>query len=199
MAKNIIIVNDTCKIDGGAAKVAIDSANALTQLGYQIYFVTALNIEPDIKLKHPKIEIINLGEKSFLNQPKWIACFSGLFSIRIGFRFFNFLIKFDRRETIIHVHSWTKALSNSIFCSIIILRFRYLITLHDYFTICPNGGLFNFQLNKPCKLNPMSVKCLLSNCDSRSYKIKLWRYLRQLIFIFLTACFKTFAIEENFG
>jgi len=57
-----------------------------------------------------------------------------------------------------------------------------VLTLHDYFTICPNGGLYNFRGQSICTKEPMSLDCLTSNCDSRSFPQKAWRYLRQSVY-----------------
>jgi glycosyltransferase involved in cell wall biosynthesis len=54
-------------------------------------------------------------------------------------------------------------------------------TLHDYFSICPNGGLYNFPQQRLCLLRPMSLGCIASNCDARSYAQKLWRVGRQVV------------------
>lgn len=59
------------------------------------------------------------------------------------------------------------------------MKFKMVITLHNYEIVCPNGGLFNYNSNKICYLKPMSVKCILCNCDSRKYVHKIWRVLRQ--------------------
>ncbi|MEM4247552.1 MAG: glycosyltransferase family 4 protein, partial [Candidatus Woesearchaeota archaeon] len=54
-------------------------------------------------------------------------------------------------------------------------------TTHDYFLACPNGGFFNYPKNKICHLPPLSAKCIMTNCDVRSYPQKLWRVSRQVV------------------
>ena len=61
------------------------------------------------------------------------------------------------------------------------MHFPVLITLHDYFAVCPNGGFFNYQKKELCHLEPMSWKCISCNCDKRSYFQKIWRCMRQLV------------------
>ena len=56
-----------------------------------------------------------------------------------------------------------------------------MVTFHDYFSYCPNGGFFNYKKNEICKLKPLSIKCVVCNCDSRNYIIKLYRILRQFV------------------
>lgn len=59
--------------------------------------------------------------------------------------------------------------------------FRVVVTAHEYFSICPNGTLFNFRKKRTCNLRPMGISCIYSDCDSRKYTHKLWRVVRQLI------------------
>ena len=39
--------------------------------------------------------------------------------------------------------------------------FRVVVTLHDYFSVCPNGGLFNYVTQKHCLKEPMSISCMV--------------------------------------
>ena len=52
--------------------------------------------------------------------------------------------------------------------------------MHDYFTVCPNGGFYNYRGKHICDYTPMSFKCIMCNCDVRSYPQKIYRVLRQL-------------------
>ena len=91
------------------------------------------------------------------------------------------LKKLKNDETIIHVHGWTKALSSSVFDIAFKMKFKVILTMHDYFTACPNGGFFNYKANEICHLKPMSWKCIKCNCDSRSFSFKLFRIVRQFV------------------
>ena len=84
-------------------------------------------------------------------------------------------------DTIVHFHGWSKALSPSVLDIPRQMGFASCITLHDYFIVCPNGGLFNYQTNTTCPLQPMSMACLRCHCDRDSYANKLWRYVRNTI------------------
>ena len=61
------------------------------------------------------------------------------------------------------------------------MKFKVVLTLHDYFTACPNGGYFNYKQNEICHLKPLSWKCIKCNCDSRNYGFKLYRVVRQFV------------------
>lgn len=42
-------------------------------------------------------------------------------------------------------------------------------------------GFYNYKKDCICKKKAMSIQCLISNCDSRNYFHKVWRYIRQFI------------------
>ena len=82
-------------------------------------------------------------------------------------------------ETVLHVHAWTKVLTSAIFKAAADCGVRIILSVHDYFLSCPNGGCYNFVQGKICTLQPMSFGCVACNCDSRNYVYKIWRCLRQ--------------------
>ena len=59
--------------------------------------------------------------------------------------------------------------------------FKTFVTLHEYFTVCPNGGIFNYQNGKICNKNPGSFSCAVCNCDKRNYIQKIYRDVRQFV------------------
>ncbi|NDV69017.1 glycosyltransferase family 4 protein [Dysgonomonas sp. 25] len=183
MLKSIIIINDYAYINGGAGSVAIRSAIDLAKNSpYDTYFVSSVGPVSE-ELKEAGFKgIICLDQYDILNNPSSPAAFmQGLWNKKAKNSIYSFLEKFDKKTTIIHVHTWTKALSSSIFSAINELDFSVIITLHDYFINCPNGGYYNYPKARICELKPMSAKCILSNCDSRKYYFKLWRVVRQYI------------------
>jgi glycosyltransferase involved in cell wall biosynthesis len=58
---------------------------------------------------------------------------------------------------------------------------RCICTLHDFLLACPTGTLFLHRQQAICHLQPMSLACISTNCDTRSYPQKLWRVGRQVI------------------
>lgn len=162
---NVIIVNDFDYIQGGASKVAIETANLLYEKKVNTYFFSAVHSN-ESKIKS---NVINLNQKEMIKDPNKIrGIFNNLFNVRALIEFNHLLEQFDPLDTIIHVHGWTKALSSSIFYIAFKKNFKVVITAHDYFIPCPNGGFFNYQTNNSCNLKPLSKKCLICNCDSRN-------------------------------
>lgn len=177
----IIIVNDTPNMEGGASKVAITEAVSLSKMGYQIYFFSAMPLK-NRNTGDSDITYINLDQYDILNDPSRArAITQGIWNCKAKKEFECLLFSLSKENTILHFHSWTKSLSSSLFKVAKKYNFKTVVTLHDYFAFCPNGGFFNYKQKTICSLNPLSVKCLFSNCDSRSYFHKLWRCIRQMV------------------
>ena len=84
----------------------------------------------------------------------------------------------DPHDTVLHLHSWSKALSSSVVRVADRRGFRVVTTLHDFLGVCPTGTLFNHQAGQCCPLKPMSLACVATDCDANSYPQKLWRVAR---------------------
>lgn len=178
--KNIIIINDFDYIQGGASKVAIDTANLLADK-YSVYFFSgdSKNNNNDLKENVKKI-CTNQGE-TLKDKNKLRGIVNGIYNFKARKQLKNLLLTLDKNETIIHVHGWTKSLSSSIFDISWKMGFKLVLTMHDYFTACPNGGYFNYKKNEICHLKPLSMKCIKCNCDSRNYAFKVYRIIRQFV------------------
>jgi glycosyltransferase involved in cell wall biosynthesis len=177
----LIVLNDYGFVNGGAAQVAITSLNALADAGFDVTFVSAVGpVDPIID--RTLVKVINFGLHDLLNnQSRVEAAITGIWNSGSAAKFTEVLADFDPSDTIIHLHTWCKSLSSSVVQVAVKRGFRMVCTLHDYFTICPNGGLYNYRQQKHCELVPMSFNCIASNCDSRSYVQKLWRVTRQVV------------------
>ena len=179
MIKNVVIVCDYGYIEGGAARVAHETAMALHNEGYNVIFFCAVGPVSQ-QLKDSGVNVVCLDQDDILREKSRIkGVLRGISNKQAKRKFSELLNDLDNCDTMIHVHTWTKGVSSSIFKVAEKKGFKVLITVHDYFLICPNGGLFNYQKKEICNLKPMSAKCVLCNCDARSYPQKLFRVLRQ--------------------
>lgn len=175
--KNIIIINDFDYTQGGASKVAIDTANLLSDK-YNVLFFSA--VHKDNNELNNKIKNVSLNLKEFKDYDnKLDGLKEGICNKVVKDRLNNLLDKYSTLDTIIHIHGWTKALSSIVFKVCKDKNFTTFLTAHEYFSICPNGGLYNYKTNKQCFIKPMSFNCLICNCDSRNYIYKLYRYKRE--------------------
>ena len=171
MLRNIIIINDFNYVQGGASKIAIDTARILNDTDLNIYFVSAVNKEEE-NIKGIKYVSSNQNE-ALKEKNKFKGLVNGIYNFKAKKELKKLLRQLNNKETIIHVHGWTKALSSSVFDIAFKMNFRIVLTLHDYFTACPNGGYFNYKKNEICYYKPLSWKCIKCNCDSRNYFFKL--------------------------
>ena len=172
----ILIINDFSEIEGGASKVAISQAQDFVNAGKEVIFFSSTSNNSDTSLP---INNNNFMHKTFV----WKTNF--LFSV-INM-LFNFSAFFNLRKILnthhidnIYIHSWSKKLSPSIFLAL--KEYKFYMFLHDYFLLCPNGGLFNFKENHHCELKPLSINCISTNCDKRNYMHKIFRVCRQFIY-----------------
>lgn len=177
--KNVVVVCDYGYIEGGAARIAQDTARILSQSGLAVYFFCAVGPIAD-ELKNAGVHAVCLEQSDILHEKNRIkGILRGIYNTKAKKEFTKLLSSLDPRETIIHVHTWTKGVSSSIFKVAEKKHFQVVLTVHDYFLVCPNGGLFNYQTSKICDLRPMSAKCIACHCDARSYSQKLFRVFRQ--------------------
>ena len=177
--KNVVVVCDYGYIEGGAARIAQDTARILSRTGLAVYFFCAVGPIAD-ELKNAGVHAVCLEQSDILHEKNRIkGILRGIYNTKAKKEFAKLLSSLDPHETIIHVHTWTKGVSSSIFKVAEKKHFQVVLTVHDYFLVCPNGGLFNYQTSEICALQPMSAKCIACHCDARSYPQKLLRVFRQ--------------------
>ena len=178
--KNVVVACDYAFVEGGAARVAIRTAALLArQPGLRVFFFAGSG-EPAEELKESGVECITLGFPDLTHNPsKKDAFLHGIYDRRVYAKAAEFFRTLDPAETVLHVHTWTKVLSSAVFKAAKDRGIRIFLTIHDYFLTCPNGGCYNYVSKAICTLRPMSVRCILCNCDSRNFVYKAWRCLRQ--------------------
>lgn len=159
--------------------MAIDTANILCE-NYNVYFFSGSSKE-NSTLCEKVIKICTNQGEALKDKNKVRGAINGLYNFKAKSMLKKLLKNLNRDETIIHVHGWTKCLSSSVFDISWKMKYNLILTMHDYFTACPNGGYYNYKKNEICKLRPLSFKCIKCNCDSRNYAFKLYRVLRQFI------------------
>lgn len=179
----IIIVYDFAFANGGAAKVAITEAAALAERGYDVTFFSGVG-PVDERLKKSGAKIVCLEQEELKNQlggmrSKVRGALQGFWNRQAKERFASLLAGFQLSDTIVHFHGWSLALSPALFSVTAKSRFKIAITCHDYEVNCPVRTYFNYKKGCICNCKAMSVKCILINCDKRSYLQKEYRILRQ--------------------
>ncbi len=179
MTSDIIILDDYASTAGGSSSVAIASALGLAARGFPVtYFSCVGPVAPRLR-DVPGLEVVCLDQPELARDPHRVrAFFSGLRNPRAVEGIRRLLAGRDPRRTLVHVHTWMKALSPFALQSVVARDFPLVVTLHDYFIACPNGGFFDYAKGRICHRRPLSLSCLGCNCDRRNYAQKLWRSAR---------------------
>ncbi|WP_244564542.1 glycosyltransferase family 4 protein [Rhizobium sullae] len=174
----LIVVNDVSVVRGGATKVAIQCLQACVRAVVDCTFFVG---DDGAGLKEYGLHIptVALGEKPLRDGPDITNIFDRHFNKR-AYEALSKLLWESSEETVVHVHGWNQILSPSIFHALAQSRARVIITAHDFFLNCPNGGRLNYKSGEICPVKPMSFECLATNCDKRNYLHKLWRFRRML-------------------
>jgi glycosyltransferase involved in cell wall biosynthesis len=174
-----VIISDFGSVNGGAAKVAIESARGLAEAGVDIVFACAIGPVSE-RLSHPRIEIaVFSGEEIWKVGSRIAAARQGVWNAPAHAFLTDLLARQPRGDTLVHLHQWTKAFSPAALAAAGESGLPVAVTMHDYFSFCPTGGYFNFREGAPCRQKPMSAACVGSNCDRASYIHKLVRVARQ--------------------
>lgn len=180
---NVIIVYDFAYVNGGAAGVAIAEALALAEENYPVTFFSAVG-PVDSRLLESSVDVICLHQqelKAQLGGPasKIKGAIQGMVNREAVSRLSSLLKGFDPKNTIVHVHGCTLALSPAIFTAIKKHHFKVALTCHDYELNCPTRTYFDYKAGAMCTLRGMSAQCVCTNCDKRSRMQKLYRVLRE--------------------
>lgn len=178
----VIILNDFATPNGGAAVVALGSARGLAARGAKVtVFAGAGGADPTLA-GVPGLTTVCRGGEEIAQDPRRVrALVEGLWNRPNAAALRAVLAGKDPRNTIVHVHSWTKALSASVFAAATDAGFRVTVTLHDFFAACPNGGFYVYPTQEVCHRRPLSVSCIQCSCDRRNYGHKLWRVARTAV------------------
>jgi glycosyltransferase involved in cell wall biosynthesis len=177
----ILVVNDFANVNGGASQVALSSAIGLARAGHSVTLFAAVG-PISSELQQDGLEVICTGQQEILHDTDRRRAFlQGLWNRPAAQRFSDLLRDCDPAQTIVHIHGWTKALSSSVAAAALSRKFAVVLTLHDYFSVCPNGAFYHYPGQHPCRLRGLSAACLFSHCDARSYAQKLWRFARGII------------------
>jgi len=178
---DVIVVNDFAHVNGGAAKVALHSALGLRKRGHAVAVLAAVApVAPELQAEGAQILVTN--QHDIKSDPSRLrAIGQGIWNPRAADALETLLAGRDPAGTIVHVHGWSKALSSSVVRAALAHHFPVVVTLHDYFYACPNGGFFDFQRNCRCDLRALSASCIGAHCDRDGYPQKLWRTARQVI------------------
>ena len=174
----VVVVNDHVVPDGGADMVALRSAQGLASAGVEVTLFAADRVP---QAPPAGVRLVCTGQVDAIAHPGRVsAALQGVWNFTAARELRRLLAGFDPGNTVVHLHSWTKSLSGSAAHAALAGGFPVVLTLHDYFSACPNGALFDFPRNRSCMRTPLSWDCVSTHCDSRSRAFKAYRVVRHL-------------------
>lgn len=181
-AFEVIVLNDYASLTGGSTSVAIASARGLAALGVRVTFFACVGPVAAALQDVPNLEVVCLGQEEIAkNRNRAQASLSGWCNDRAVRALRALLSHKSPATTVVHVHTWTKALSPFALDTVTRLGFPLVVTLHDFFIACPNGGFFVHRTKEICRRVPLSSSCWRCSCDRRNYRHKLWRNFRTVL------------------
>lgn len=177
----IVFICDHAHINGGQAKVAIQSAAGLARRGFRVDFFAAVGpVDPCL----PEAGVaVTLLEQEDVTTAASLARFGAqwLWNEAAEEKLAALLAQCDPDDTIVHVHGWAKALSPSIGSALRRAKLPVVHTMHEFYLVCPNGGFYDYHAARNCGFKPMSASCIAHDCDSRGYHRKLMRVGRHAL------------------
>jgi len=176
----VIVLNDFCHVQGGASKVAIDEAVALSASGMDVTFLGAVGPVCDA-LRDAQLRVVCLDQPELANVVRHPgAALRSLWNRRAESVLRDLLAPLDPRRSIVHLHGYTKALTAGPALAAQQAGFRTICTLHDFFAACPNGAFYDYRRQEPCPLVALSSACIATPCDKRHQAHKAYRVVRGL-------------------
>ena len=176
----IVLVADHGAINGGQAKVAIESALGLAARGHAVTLFAAVG-PVDPRLEAAGVRVVCLGQDDVTTTRNPLAFAAQ--AIWNGYAAEALAAELARHrpgEALVHVHAFAKALSPSIGRALRAAGHPCLYTMHEFFLVCPTGGFYDYRAGEICHRRPMSASCIATNCDTRSYPRKVARMVRHL-------------------
>ncbi|MCJ2068543.1 glycosyltransferase family 4 protein [Methylobacterium sp. J-030] len=177
---HVVLVADHASINGGQAKVAIESALGLAARGVRVSLFAAVG-PVDPRLEPAGIRVVCLEQDDVTTARSKLAfAAQAIWNGAARRALARELAACDPRDTVVHVHAFAKALSPSIGMALRESGLPCLYTMHEFFLVCPTGGFYAYPEQKICHRTPMSASCIVANCDARSYPRKVARMVRHV-------------------
>jgi glycosyltransferase involved in cell wall biosynthesis len=173
----VVVINDDSIESGGAAGIALASIRELRRRGIPVTLLTG-DQGSNPEFGRLGVDVVSLGGRHILDGSRADAALRGIYSRKTAALMGAWIDANDTPATVYHLHNWHKVLSPSAFVPLRKIASRLVISAHDYFLVCPNGGYFHYPQGKTCNRAPMGGACLVAACDKRSYAHKLWRVAR---------------------
>ena len=174
--REIVVINDFATAAGGATMIALQAVQQYRRLGFKVTYICG--DAPTAELDALGVTQVALDSSALLDLSPGRAMIQGLHNRTAQEVIARWIREHDSAQTVYHLHNWSQILSPSVFRALRPVEDRLVVTCHDFFNICPNGGFTHYRTSTPCNLRPLSPRCLVSQCDRRNAAQKYWRSLR---------------------
>jgi glycosyltransferase involved in cell wall biosynthesis len=176
--ERVVVIHDFAAPEGGAGILAVQAAQEYLRRGIAVTFFAGSIKNAGDGLDG--IDLVGLDSARLLDTSPSRAMVQGLHNQAAYTCLKDWIARNDTGQTAYHLHNWSQILSPAIFPALESVASRLVVTCHDFFNICPNGGFTDFRRSRPCELKPLSLRCLANPCDRRSNLHKYWRVARQV-------------------
>ena len=177
----VVIVTDYAFVNGGAGKVALDSAIALADQVDHVYVFSAVGEIAESLKGRDRLTVVSLGQSKVTERPAKEVVIGGLWNREAAEAFCGLLSGLDRSDTVVHVHSWRDALTASPIATAMELGFKVALTCHDFGVACPIAGFFDERNRTICVEKALGLTCLAKSCTGGSFVKKSWFVARHAI------------------
>lgn len=175
--ERIVVIHDFASPEGGAGVLANLAAQEYARRGIPVTFFAGAIERAGGGLAG--VDLVGLRQDRLLNTSPAQAMTQGFHNRAARDCLAQWIIENDTDRTVYHLHNWSQILSPAIFQALRGVEERLVVTCHDFFNVCPNGGFTHFPRSQACELKPLSFACMASQCDRRSSLHKYWRVARQ--------------------
>lgn len=198
--ERVVVINDDSVPSGGAAGIMLASIRQLRAREVPVTLLTG-DDGANPELADLGVDVVSLGGRHILEGGRVEAAMRGLYARKTAQLLQAWIDAHDTPGTVYHLHNWHKVLSPAAFVPLRQVAARLVLSAHDYFLACPNGGYYHYPKGKACDLKPLGLRCVASACDKRNYAHKLWRVargtLREMLFSFRNTPATVLAVHDG--
>lgn len=158
--------------------MAVDEAVSLASRGVRVIFLGAVGpVSAELLAAGVQVICLNQTELADAQGSPGVAL-QGIWNFAAQRAMSRALREVDRRTTLVHLHSFNKGVSSAPVRAALDAGFKVIYTVHDYSSVCPAGGFYDYAAQSLCGRRALSLDCIRTNCDKHSYAHKLYRVLQ---------------------
>lgn len=173
----IVMINDTSVARGGTAALALLAVRNLVARGLSVQWVCG-DDGVNADLAALQVPVTAAHQVPLLDRGRVDAARAGIYNTAARDMVAKHIAAHDDPGTVYHLHGWAQILSPAVFAALAPVAERVFVHAHDMFLACPNGVYMDYPRGKVCDRTPLSLDCMLTNCDKRAYHHKVWRIAR---------------------